>query len=280
MGEHKEAALQRALACWPQWAANPPVVVNKLNSGTSHTTYLLAAGEQQFVLRLDNPHSRELAMSQQQEVALMRAADSLAPPVIWTDSDALVTGFVNGSRWQPPRHLPQLCAALKQLHALQPPLPAFDLARHCDSYWQKILSNPQLVTADTRQLFHRCRALLDDMLHTWPAQVLCHNDLNPDNIFCHEGSFVFLDWEYACYNSPYFELATLVELFQLCDAQAAQLSTLYWQDSAQPLQHHLEALQAFRLAVRFTEWLWRILKQDSLLPACELRLKNLLQNFH
>lgn len=273
------AQLQQALAAWPHWAVavpGEPRLIKTLNSGRSHNTYHLASGEQQFALRVENPQSRELAMTKAQEVTLMHAAGPLAPAVIWADEHTLVTEFIEGTRWQPLENLPALCAALHHLHAQTLTLPAFDLARHCDEYWHKVLHGDISVTAATRALFDRCRALLDSVLLAHPEQVVCHNDLNPDNIFCRRDGFIFLDWEYACYNSPYFELATLAEFFHLSDAQTAQLSAHYWNNSR--AQFHLTALQSFRVVVRFTEWLWLLLKQDNQLSACELRLKNLLHN--
>lgn len=278
MVEHSQPRLQQALASWPHWATTLPAeprVLSTLHSGRSHNTYLLAADQQQFVLRLENPRSRELAMSQTQEVAVMQAAGPLAPPLVWSDQHTLVTGFVHGSRWQPLENLPALCAALHHLHGQTLDLPAFDLARHCDNYWQKILHSGAPLSAETHALFDQSRTVLSRVLQDHPEQVVCHNDLNADNIFCRDNDFVFLDWEYAGYNSPYFELATLAEFFHLSDPQSAQLSAHYWKNSH--ATHHLAALQAFRVAVRFTEWLWLILKQDHQLAACELRLKKLLK---
>lgn len=44
--------------------------------------------------------------------------------------------------------------------------------------------------------------------------VLCHNDLNPQNIFF-QGEVKFIDWEYAGVNDRYFDLASVCVEFDL-----------------------------------------------------------------
>jgi thiamine kinase-like enzyme len=279
IGSHPQAqaALQKALSLWPCWSvklAAEPRLQALLNAGKSHNTYLVSSGSQQFALRLENPQSRDLAMAKTQEVSLMQTAGALAPAIVWTDEHTLVTEFIHGTPWQPPDDLARLCQALRQLHQQNLPLPAFDLQQHCDNYWQKIQQRERSTASLSAELFAQCRQFLTKTLSSYPEQVLCHNDLNADNILRRGDDFIFLDWEYACYNSPYFELATLVECFHLGDVEAQQLSEFYWSDEQQTF--HLQALQAFRIVVRFTEWLWLTLKQEGEVAQCERRLEHLL----
>jgi thiamine kinase-like enzyme len=270
-------ALQQALSSWPYWSvelAAEPRLKNLLNAGKSHNTYLVSSGSQQFALRLENPNSRDLAMAKNQEVSLMQTAGALAPTVVWSDKHTLVTEFIHGTPWQPPDNLERLCQALQHLHRQNLPLPAFDLQQHCDNYWQKIQQRDRSAAGLAADLFARCRQFLANTLSTYPEQVLCHNDLNADNILCRGNDFIFLDWEYSCYNSPYFDLATLVECFDLGDVEEQQLSDFYWSDEQQTA--HLQALQAFRIVVRFTEWLWLTLKQEGEAAHCKKRLEHLL----
>lgn len=270
-------SLQQALASWPQWSASlveKPRLINALNNGLSHSTYLISSGTEHFALRVESPESRALAMSKTQEIALMGSAGSLAPEIVWSDHRTLVTRFVHGATWQPLEKLEALCQSLHQLHRTHSEVAGFDLLLHCDQYWQNIR---ELFTVNehTSELFEQCRAHLQQTLQQYPEQCLCHNDLNPDNILQQEDRFVFLDWEYACNNSPYFELATIVEFYALSDLQTRQFSSCYWQSIN--TEQHLTALQAFRVVVRFTEWLWLTLKESELTGLCESKLQTLLE---
>ena len=56
---------------------------------------------------------------------------------------------------------------------------------------------------------------------------LCHNDLVVSNII-NTPDTRFLDWEYACDNDPFFDLATVVAHHQLDDAQRDRLLDAYF----------------------------------------------------
>ncbi len=275
--------LQTALASWQEWSATlskPPLLVDQLDGGLSHNSYLLDAGGQKLVLRLEDPQSRALAMAREWELQAMKAAantahPSLAPRILWNDEFTLVTEFIHGQHWMPMNDLEGLCQSLKTLHELPIALPTFDLLGHCDSYWREIQLQQASSTQD-QALYLECRQQLAKTLENYPEQCLCHNDLNPANIFCHTDGFTFIDWEYACFNSPYFELATLVEFFALDDRQRQQLSDAYWRLQPQSYQNHLAALTEFQLVVRLVEWLWLSLKQPHLRQGCEARLLQLL----
>lgn len=53
-----------------------------------------------------------------------------------------------------------------------------------------------------------------ELIINYPKEyVLCHNDLNPQNIFFQEG-VKFIDWEYAGVNDRYFDLASVCIEFE------------------------------------------------------------------
>lgn len=66
--------------------------------------------------------------------------------------------------------------------------------------------------------------------------VLCHNDLNGDNLLYRDGSWQVLDWEWAGLNNALFDAATLAAdlpegsatLEQLTPTAAAEERALAW----------------------------------------------------
>lgn len=278
--------LRETLRRWPQWSAglqSEPQLKGSLNSGLSHQTYLVGNDQTLFAVRIENHESRTLAMAREQEIYLMGLVDNLAPGIVWADSASLVTTYIEGAPWQPTQDLDVLCQSLHQLHSQNCDLPGFDLLRHCDYYWNSLIQLAgKPLPADTVNLFAQARHALVKILGEHPDQCLCHNDLNPDNILYRNSTFYFLDWEYACYNSPYFELASLAEFFNLSETQTQRLSNTYWRNSGlkslktkSETSHH-NSLKLFRFVVRFTEWLWLNLKQPEYVHDCEKHLKNLL----
>ena len=58
-------------------------------------------------------------------------------------------------------------------------------------------------------------AIDSSIIDTYPKEyVLCHNDLNPKNIFFSE-DVKFIDWEYAGVNDRYFDVACVCVEFRL-----------------------------------------------------------------
>jgi len=71
--------------------------------------------------------------------------------------------------------------------------------------------------------------------------VLCHNDLNPKNIFFFN-DIKLIDWEYAGVNDRYFDLACVCVEFGLDDAQQKVFLDTYFTDV-----YHVEKLEAYKV---------------------------------
>jgi len=59
--------------------------------------------------------------------------------------------------------------------------------------------------------------------------ILCHNDLNPQNILWHHNNPTLIDWEYAGENDRYFDLASVVVEFGLDTAKLEAFLAAYFQ---------------------------------------------------
>ena len=71
--------------------------------------------------------------------------------------------------------------------------------------------------------------------------VLCHNDLNPKNIFITD-EVKLIDWEYAGVNDRYFDLACVCVEFSLDDVMQRIFLDAYFSD-----KYALEKLEAFKV---------------------------------
>jgi len=81
--------------------------------------------------------------------------------------------------------------------------------------------------------------------------VLCHNDLNPQNIFFSD-ELKFIDWEYAGVNDRYFDLACVCVEFGLEDEIQEVFLKAYFEDE----DLNLEKLEAYKIIYQTicTEW--------------------------
>lgn len=256
-----QASLQGLLASWPRWQlgggallSQPPVVAAQLSGGLNHLTFKAVSGSQAFALRLNQPHRRSLAMSLEQELKLLRLASEhgLAPKVLLSEGDWLVSRFIEAPSWQVQidQSIESLAQQLSNLHRLEITDTGFNLVEHCRGYFDKI-PKPN---AAQQQLHHQLLRLTQATLTRFPARCLCHNDLNPGNIML-ASTPLFIDWEYACSNHPAFDLASVLEWGQLTATQQQRLLKRY-HAANEGITINPDCLQAFRLIVRYVEWLW------------------------
>ena len=80
--------------------------------------------------------------------------------------------------------------------------------------------------------------------------IFCHNDLNNENIFFN-GKCKFIDWDYACYNQPIFDLAMISKSFNLNHKQQEVLLESYGDSSLS-----FDDISEFSLFISYLEYIW------------------------
>nr|WP_237457369.1 phosphotransferase [Pseudomaricurvus sp. HS19] len=244
--------------------------MRELTDGLSHQSYLVGDDERRYVVRIENPDNRQLALAKHRELNLLRVTGALSPQPVWFDEHTLVCTCIDLPHWQPPHHLVRIGQTLSQLHRLTDHEPPLDLTAHLDAYWQQL---PH--THRDHELHRRMLQLTKQALQLNPLRCLCHNDLIPANMLVDDSGCVLLDWEYAAVNAPGFDLATLAEHGDLNDDQLKQLLRAY--SGGQDTAGLLSQANAFRPVVRYLEWLWLLLQPNpSAANAVLTRLQQLL----
>ncbi len=251
-------ALQPVLQQWQQWDTplqSPPRLLRELTDGLSHQSFLVGTGEHRYVVRIENPDNRQLALAKERELQLLHSTGTLSPQPVWSDEHTLVCACIDLPHWQPPQQLTRIGQTLAQLHQLADISPPLDLLNHLDTYWRQLP-----LPAAGEQLHQRMLQLTEEALQLDPIRCLCHNDLIPANILVDDNRCVLLDWEYAAVNAPGFDLATLAEHGDLDNHQLQQLLRAY--NSGQDIVELMAQANAFRPVVRYLEWLWLLLQPN------------------
>jgi thiamine kinase-like enzyme len=85
--------------------------------------------------------------------------------------------------------------------------------------------------------------------------VLCHNDLNPKNIFFSE-DVKFIDWEYAGVNDRYFDVACVCVEFHLSGEMQEVFLKAYFEG-----KYSVEKLEAYKIIYKALrdEWFQNML---------------------
>ncbi len=206
-------ALIAGLSCW-----HGPVDPQPVAGGITNTNYSVFDQGRRYFVRIGHDIPVH-GIVRANELAANRAAHAagVAPAVIHSEPGALVLEFIAGRTFTPadardPRNLGRIVDILKRCHRgipefLRGPAPIFWVFHVVRDYAHT------LTEGDSR---HRARlpALLGIAARLEKALgpvdiVFGHNDLLPTN-FIDDGTRLWLvDWEYAGFNSPLFDLAGL-----------------------------------------------------------------------
>jgi thiamine kinase-like enzyme len=226
---------QAVLAGLPGWESASVV---ELSGGLSNHTWLVEAGQRKAVLKIDDqprgaPYNTRRAEAQIQARA---AAEGLANSVLYVTDTVYMTEYLEGRVWSPADlddddKLRRLALALRRLHSLPLTGRLFD-AREAAQLYAKRIGD-----ADPERLRHSLR-IIEEM----PAPqhlCCCHNDLVAGNIIA-TPEVRFLDWEYACDNDPFFDLATVAAHHNLTTSQRMTLLNAYFDGRGEQWRDQLD----------------------------------------
>jgi thiamine kinase-like enzyme len=211
--------------------------VEALPGGHTNHTWLLTAGERNAVLKIDaTPRSSPYnTRAREARVQAMAADCGLAGRVLYSSDTVYLSEYLEGSVWTvgtlaDNENIERLAEALRKLHALPLTGRTFDALSAARDYASRI------VDADEA----RVRTCLRTIAAEPPGPVLsfCHNDLVVENIVSAPDTR-FLDWEYACDNDPFFDLATITTHHGLSEEKAGVLLDAYFDGEGERYRERL-----------------------------------------
>jgi len=164
------------------------------NQGYCNENYLLTTEKKKYILRkfLRTDIDRNFEFEIQK---LAYEHTITAEPIILEDT-FIVSEFLEGTHLNklPKQELKKLAEVLKTLHTIEIDKDPIELH----------------ITIKTDEV----KEALDTITTYEKEYVLCHNDLNPQNIFFTD-KVKLIDWEYAGVNDRYFDLACVCVEFDL-----------------------------------------------------------------
>ncbi|MFO1192590.1 MAG: choline/ethanolamine kinase family protein [Rhodoferax sp.] len=249
----------RSLPCWQGTPRLAP-----LDGGMTNHNFLVQDGAARYVLRLgvDLP---EHGVLRTQELAAARAAQALglSPEVVHAEPGLMVSRYIAGRTLTPvdlrnPRQLEPALALLRRCHAGMPALlpdaaARFDVFAVLRGYLQRLRAQPGPLPDDRLDVLEALAQRLE--LRVPPlAPVFGHNDLLAAN-FIDDGQRLWLiDWDYAGYGNPLFDLANLSTNNGFDAALDQELLRLYGDVAPDP--GWVAGLQAMQTASLLREALW------------------------
>lgn len=253
-----------SLPCW-----RGPVRSTRMRGGLSNITFKVEDDSGPYVARwgADIPVHQ---VNRQREHLIARAAASLgiSPSVRYSEQDVIVLDYIDGRVFcaeDSQNAAARLGALLAKFHVELPPLlgdirhrfNVFDTIR---GYYAKLIE-AKCEAATTLQPYLELVPTLE-AAHIQLPDVLAHNDLLPANFLEDERQIWLIDWEYAGYGSPFFDLGGLSSNGNFSDEQDDILLEAYF--SRGPSDPLRRSLGAMKVANNLRETLWGLISERYL----------------
>ncbi len=261
---HERKLIREALAPWsPAVLGARRIHVSPLPGGANNLNFTIEGGTVKAALRIANPHPENLGIDRgsAQRAQMAAAQLGIAPRVLASSlpSGDLLCEFVEGEPLGPTafddRHvLKKVATVLRTLHQasadVRPWSPFDDIRIHVRRADEKRGAFPDRWS----QMIDVCGQLEKVLAHLGLPQALTHNDLVPQNFILGSGRLCLVDWDWAGYGSPLFELGSLACTAQLRPEQINDLLSDYNGAGATREEQRLVTAMSFVASVREVAW--------------------------
>ncbi len=258
----RDAAAQ--LKCW-----SGPVAPQPLDGGLTNTNFIVRDGTETYVVRIGDDIPLH-GIVRSFEVAACRAAHAsgLSPEIVHHEPGALVMRYVDARTLteadiREPATLLRVVDLVRRCHSsMQDHLPGasamFWVFQVCRNYLS-IAERGSGRRAAILPHLAKANAVLEQAVG--PIQPsFCHNDLLAANLLDDGERLWLLDWEYAGWNTPLFDLANLASNCELDSAGERLLLEAYFGHPPDARQD--AAFSAFKCASLLRESLWSLVQED------------------
>lgn len=251
------------LSCW-----HGSVEITPLTGGITNRNFLVTDGADRRVVRIgdDIPVHQVMRFN---ELAASRAAEwaGISPAVLHHEPGILVLDFVDGEtlnadQVREPARLARILPLIKQVHREMPAM----LRGPVLMFWVfHVLRDYGWTLRDGKSphldKLPRLQAAADKLEEAvGPVEiVLGHNDLLPAN-FIDDGDRIWLiDWDYAGFNSPLFDLGGLASNNGLGEDQERELLGSYFEKDVD--SELWRSYQAMKCASLLRETVWSMVSE-------------------
>ena len=263
MNEADARALAARLACWRE-----PVTPEPLSGGITNRNYLVRHRGERFVVRVgaDIP-VHQITRSNELAASRAAAAADISPEVTHYEPGALVLRFVEGRTLKPEdvqarpmlaRILPLLRRCHREVERhLRGAVQIFWVFHVVQDYADTLSEGGSRFVRELPRLL----AVASELRAAIGAIdiVFCHNDLLAANLIEAGDRLWLIDWDYAGFNSPLFDLANLSSNSELRPQDEVWLLESYFE---RPLTADLaRRYRAMRCASLLREAMWGMVSE-------------------
>lgn len=254
-----------SLPCWPG-----PVVVTATISGLTNVNYIVECAGTPYLVRVGGDIPEHCVNRTHEHLACCAAAAAgLSPPVLYAQPNALVQRFIAARPLDPHsvrNRLLQVVALLRKTHTelalqLPPDLAQDQLAFRVFDVLRGYLAKLECIPLEVSS--HTLRTCIDtlDAATADASRVFAHNDLLPSNILDDGQQLWLIDWEFAGFGDPCFDLANLSVNNDFTEADDTAMLNGYYASGLPPGAQARHA--AMKAVAALREALWALVSAQQ-----------------
>ena len=192
------------------------IEINKLDGGITNANYLVINNKNKFFVRIGSDIPEHLISRKNELIASKAAAKcGLSPNVKYYEKGILVLDFIECKTLKAEdikRNILDIIPLIKKIHYEIPKnLYGESLifwVFHVINNYSKFLEDNNSSYIKILDTFKKDSQIIEKIAGPYEI-VFCHNDLLPANFLYDNSRIWIIDWEYAGYNSPLFDLGGL-----------------------------------------------------------------------
>jgi len=247
-----------SLSCW-----SGPVAAEPLPGGMTNLNFVVRDGGERFVVRIaDDIPVHQVMRFNERAASIAAHAAGLSPEVVHAEPGALVMRFVDGRTLAPedvrrPEMLPRVVELVRRCHR--------EIPRHLRGpvlmFWPFHVLRDYAATLEEggsrwAPELPRFRALIERFEGALaPTEIVFgHNDLLPSNLIDDGERLWLIDWDYAGFSTPLFDLANLATNSELAPDDERTLLRLYF--GAEPEAGLARRFAGMRCVSLLRETMW------------------------
>ncbi|MEM6512504.1 MAG: choline/ethanolamine kinase family protein [Pseudomonadota bacterium] len=231
--------------------------IERIPQGHTESAYRLSLSGRRAFFKYEEATRAPFKIPRHLEAEIQRLAASrgLAPGVYYVDDDCMLTEYVDGrvladSDFHDREMLVRIGLRLREVHKLPLCGLRFNAMTAATHY---------AMHAPDAKIAERCLAAVASLPWESAELAFCHNDLAVGNLIL-DDDIHFIDWEYACDNSPLFDLATVIAHHNLDTSEARVLVEAYFGTCS---EDHLARLAVYERGYHALHWLWMAAKDPG-----------------
>lgn len=197
------------------------------NQGVCNTIYKLTTDKKEFLIRVFK-HNHQDENSREFEFLIQKKAylkDIAAKPYLLDKSNSLmICDFLKGKHKNKLKKndLNNLVDTIKKLHKIKINQKIYSI-KNDFKYYKRTLKDKK----SKKVLKDSFQELKKIQKYKFKA-VTSHHDLNVENVLFYKNSLKLIDWEFACVNDRFFDLANICFEFKLTKKEEKQVLKRYF----------------------------------------------------